>query len=268
MTKKEIAPVEEAPAELVAETAQEPTIMGMLAEAVRDPDFDANKLEQLIMLKERVDATEAKKAFIDAMAEFHEDPPRLIKTKEGNNCKYAPLDDSIKLIRPALLAVSITPSWETEQLPNGHIMVTCILSHRLGHEKTSSLSGAAEDSGSKNPTQGIGSTVSYFKRYTLEANCGLVAEGEDTDGNVEPVWTGPLGKTKLAEAGRVLGKAIREAETLEELTLAQVEYVEIIDQLRTDLPRWYYGDDDSPGLAKSIIAKRESIEFPPEQRKD
>ncbi len=167
-----------------AVVAKEPSIMGLLADAVKDPEFDANKLEQLIMLKERVDATEAKKAFIDAMAEFNADPPKLVKNSAGNNSKFARLDNSIQLIRPALLRVGITPSWETEQLENGHVMVTCILSHRLGHERKSSLSGAAEDSGSKNATQGIGSTVSYFRRYTLEAVCGLVAEGEDTDGNV------------------------------------------------------------------------------------
>lgn len=183
-----VAEIDKTALEVIAEQEQaleiqEPSIMGMLAQAVKDPEFDANKLEQLIMLKERVDATEAKKAFIAAMAEFHKDPPIIVKSKEGNNCKFADLGASIKLIRPALLRVSITPSWETEQLPNGETMVTCTLSHMLGHEKSSSLSGAPEDSGSKNAVQGVGSTVSYFKRYTLEAVCGLVAEGEDTDGN-------------------------------------------------------------------------------------
>jgi len=191
--KNEIAVADETPSTDVAVVDQEPSIMGMLAQAVKDPDFDANKLEQLIKLKERVDATEAKKAFQEAMFRFHENPPIIKKTKsvygkdrsKGPQYHYPDFAETVRLVRPALRAVGIIATWSSEPLDNGMTRVTCTLRHALGHEEHSSMAGAPETGGSKNAIQGVGSADSFLRRYTYLSATGLVAEGDDTDGNVE-----------------------------------------------------------------------------------
>lgn len=188
----EIADIDKPTPENTALTVapQEPTIMGMLADAVKDPDFNADKLEQLIGLKERVDATEARKAFIDAMYEFHLDPPKIVKSKPvygkdkgaGPQYHFAEFDETVRIVRPALLKVGIVATWASESLEGDVTRVTCILRHKMGHEETASMAGAPEAGGSKNAIQGIGSSSSYLRRYTYLLATGLVAEGDDTDG--------------------------------------------------------------------------------------
>jgi hypothetical protein len=58
------------------------------------------------------------------------------------------------------------------------IVVTCILS-KGGYREENSLPGPADTSGSKNPIQAIGSTVTYLERITLKAALGLSATDDD-----------------------------------------------------------------------------------------
>lgn len=253
-------------AHIVVHTEVEPSIMGMLADAVKDPGFDANKLEQLIMLKERVDATEAKKAFQEAMFTFQQDPPKIIKDApvygkdkdKGAQYYFAKFEKTMNDVRPALLKVGIVPTWSSEPLDNGMTKVTCMLRHKLGHEETASMAGAPEAGGSKNAIQGIGSSVSYLRRYTFLSVTGLVAEGEDTDGNA-PAWTGPLNKTTLKKRGQTLVTSVVHATILEDLTAINEEYGDVMIQMQKDLPEWYFGDDNQPGVQKAMIDKREEI---------
>lgn len=176
--------------EIVEQKQAAPDTMDMIMMAVKDDGIDADKLEKIIAMKERVDATEARKAYIDAMARFHESPPVIAKTKpvygkdksKGPQYFFADFSDVIKVVRPALLKVGIIANWESEPLGNGITKVTCTLKHNLGHEESSSLAGGPEAGGSKNAVQAIVSTDSYFRRNTLMSVAGLVAEGEDDDG--------------------------------------------------------------------------------------
>ena len=193
---------------LPATTMPEDTsIMGMLAAAVKDPDFDADKLEKLIQLKNQVDAVEAKKAFNDAMYEFHLAPPVIVKNKpvygrdatKGPQYHFADFGDTVRAIRPALLKVGIVATWSSEPTGNGETQVTCMLRHRLGHEERSTMAGTPETGGSKNAIQGVGSSDSYLRRYTLLSVTGLVAEGEDNDGQGGQQIDGPISEEMLSE---------------------------------------------------------------------
>jgi hypothetical protein len=82
--------------------------------------------------------------------------------------------------------VDITHRWKSTDLPGGYTRVTCFLRHRLGHEEEgASLAGPADQSGGKNPIQGVGSSTAYLERYTFLATCGLVPTGMDKDGNAD-----------------------------------------------------------------------------------
>ena len=101
--------------------------------------------------------------------------------KGGNNphfkSKYSELSDVWEACRKPLadneLAVIQMP-----QAKGGEIRLTTILSHSSGEWFKSSLT--AMDA--KNNVQGVGSVITYLRRYSLMAMVG-VAPGEDDDGN-------------------------------------------------------------------------------------
>ena len=61
------------------------------------------------------------------------------------------------------------------------VEVTCILTHREGHSEATSMQLPVDLTGSKNPVQAAGSSVSYGKRYTVSALLNLTSRGEDDD---------------------------------------------------------------------------------------
>lgn len=173
----------------VAQLAPAVTPMQMLQIAV-EKGADVAMLEKLMGLQERWEANEARKAFVAALNAFKAEPPTVIKNKHvgfesrktGDKTDYdhATLDQVVGVIAPALSHHGLSHRWQTKQ-ENGLITVTCILMHALGHSEEVSLTAGADMSGSKNPIQAVGSTVTYLQRYTLLAITGLAAKGQDDD---------------------------------------------------------------------------------------
>ena len=74
--------------------------------------------------------------------------------------------------------------------------MTCILAHKDGHSEETTLTAPPDTSGSKNAIQSTGSSVTYLKRYTLEAVTGIVTSDDDNDGGA-PLET--ITETQQAE---------------------------------------------------------------------
>ena len=153
-------------------------------------DMDVAKLKELLELQERWDATQAKKAYVQAMADFKENPPEILKdkhvshpTKQGGQKEYnhATLYNVTTTINTELSKYGLTASWKTSQ-ENSSVKVTCIITHILGHSEETFLFAPSDPSGGKNPIQAIGSTVTYLQRYTLLALTGLATYEQDDDG--------------------------------------------------------------------------------------
>jgi len=142
---------------------------------------DLATIEKFMDLKERQDATEAKKAYISAMSKFRSDCPSIVKTKQGHNSKFAGLAETVDQLKSLLSSCGLSHSWKTEQTEN-KITVTCIVTHIGGHCESTALTSDPETSGSKNSIQAIGSAVEYLKRYTFFAILGLSSGDEDNDG--------------------------------------------------------------------------------------
>jgi len=162
---------------------QEVTPMAMLQTAM-EQGADLDKMQKLMDLQERWEAGQAKKSYISAMTKFREDCPDISKTRKGHNCKYAGLAETIQQIKMTLSDHGLSHSWKTEQIDK-ETKVICTVTHIDGHAESTSLSAAAETSGSKNSIQAIGSTISYLERYTLFAILGLASSDMDTDGNIQ-----------------------------------------------------------------------------------
>lgn len=166
------------------------TPMQMLQLAV-EKGADVAQLERLMALQERWEATQARKAYVEAKAAFYREAPEITKNKhvgftskrtgDDTNYWHATLDHVVETASPVLAKHGLTHSWSTSQDDKG-IEVTCILRHVMGHEERVSLKALPEMSGTKNPIQGIGSTITFLERYTFMAVTGLAAKNQDEDG--------------------------------------------------------------------------------------
>jgi len=140
---------------------------------------DIDQIEKLMQMQERYDAKQAKSAFLSSLTKFQSIVPRITKSKQGHNYKYAPLADIVEQIRDYLQDCGL--SFRFEQRHKENIEVTCIISHIEGHSESTTMEATADTSGSKNSVQAVGSTVQYLQRYTLIGALGLTTADEDID---------------------------------------------------------------------------------------
>ncbi len=153
----------------------------LLALAV-EKGADLAQLEKLMDLKERFDASEARKSFYFAMSEFQSTSPSIVKKKAGHNYKYAPLGDIAEQIRSQMRACGLSYRFEMEH--GDAISVTCLVTHLDGHSESTTMSGQPDESGSLSGIQSRASTVTYLQRYTLISALGLTTADEDMDGRL------------------------------------------------------------------------------------
>ena len=147
---------------------------------------DLAQLQALMDMKDRWEASEARKAYVAAMNTFKKAPPELEKTKlvsfGQTSFKHATLDKVCAVVGAALSQHGLSHRWEVQQ-DAAAIKVTCVLTHELGHSERVTMQAGADTSGSKNAIQAIGSAVTYLQRYTLLAATGLAAKDQDDDCN-------------------------------------------------------------------------------------
>lgn len=145
---------------------------------------DLEKLEKLLALQEKWEANEARKLYHRAMASFKETPLKIMKDKKVKYLQvqysHASLANVVDQITKELSKNGLSASWNTKQ--NGAITVTCKITHVMGHCEETTLTAAADTSGSKNSIQAIGSTITYLQRYTLLSALGLATHDQDNDG--------------------------------------------------------------------------------------
>ena len=177
----------------------ESPLMAAAALVQKDGNMDVGKLKELLDLQERWEANEAKKAYVQAMSEFKENPPEILKDKKVSykDVKYShsSLHNVTACINKALSEHGMTASWVTSQ-DNGSVKVTCKITHVMGHSEITCLSAPPDTTGSKNAIQAIGSTVTYLQRYTLLALTGLATHDQDDDGAGSGEPPKPKEKTK------------------------------------------------------------------------
>ena len=167
---------------------QRPSLLDIIDRASKEK-VDVTTLKELWAMNLDWEANEARKAFVVAMNNFKAAPPTITKNKHvqfgQTEYKHATLDHVCDAVIGTLSKHGISHRWKIEQA-DAWIKVTCVLTHEQGHSEETTLLGAADNTGSKNSIQAIGSTVTYLQRYTLLAACGLAAANTDTDGKGEP----------------------------------------------------------------------------------
>lgn len=177
MSKSEVVTIEPKTTAIAAASPYE-----LIRTAVQQ-NMDVEKLSKLMDLQERWEAGEARKAYFDAFSAFQSLVPIIKKTSQGHNCKYAALGDIAQQIRPALEQAQLSYRFDIQDL--GEVInVTCIISHRAGHQEKNTMSAKPDTTGAKSAIQAQGSTVTYLQRYTLIGALGLTTADEDIDGRL------------------------------------------------------------------------------------
>ena len=172
--------------------------LAMIERAARDPQVDIDKMERLFAMRERMQAQEAKAAYLKALADLQPKLPVIgkrgiinknEKDDRGNKTggqvamtKYAKWEDVVEGITPVLAAHGFSLSFRVAQPTLDRIIVSGVLGHRDGHTEETSISLPIDATGAKNNVQGWGSSVSYGKRYTAFALLNISAREEDDDG--------------------------------------------------------------------------------------
>jgi len=105
----------------------------------------------------------------------------VLKTETNSHFKnkYADLAVCLEAVNNALLENGIAVYQETFDVQDGVTVETCFL-----HESGEMLRmGKLHVPASKHDPQGYGSALTYARRFSLMAACGIAAVGEDDDGN-------------------------------------------------------------------------------------
>ena len=177
---------EEYTAEVVIPNRTPAAMMQIALEHNADPAV----LQKLLDIQEQWEATQARKAYVDAMTKFKSECPAVLgkdatvdfpTSKGRTRYTHATLGGIVSTITPMLSQNGLSISWETTQ-GNNMVSVTCHITHCLGHRESTTLVGPRDESGNKNMIQAVGSAVTYLQRYTLLSALGLATADQDNDG--------------------------------------------------------------------------------------
>ena len=115
-------------------------------------------------------------AFVKAQQAFQ--PALKTATNPHFKSKYADLSACVEAVIDALNANGIALMQHSSESESGVIVETVFL-HESGEELRS---GKLHVPASKNDPQGYGSALTYARRYSLMAACGIAPEDDDGNG--------------------------------------------------------------------------------------
>ena len=217
-----------------ARARREPSIMEIISAVAANPEVDVAKMRELLALKLDVERRDAEIAFNQAMARLQ---PRLPRVKKNGAIdfgggkpamKFARWEDIDTAIRPRLTEEGFSLSFTAQPAPAG-VLMTCTISHILGHSKSSQMQLPPDTGPGRNALQAIGSAHSYGKRYLTLDMLNIITEGEDSDGSkAYPLTAEQLNNVRsMVDACELKGQPLKSF-----LTFAGAATVEMIQQHR------------------------------------
>lgn len=190
------------PAPVATPASPDDAILALIERAARDPAVDIDKMERLFGMHERMKATNAKAAFLAALAQMQAEMPAVARRgKAHNDKKYARFEDIVETVRAPLQNHGFSLTFRLEQQTD-KLRVTGVLGHSGGHAEQTDILLSADASGSKNAVQAWGSSVSYGKRYVAMALLGIATEDDD-DGKAAGSGA-PLSAEQMTELQRLI----------------------------------------------------------------
>ena len=174
--------------------------LAVIAQAAADPNCKPENMRALLDMQKEIAAEEARMAFTTDFIAMQAELPvinakgRIEIIKKGSDGQrikgrdpveqstpYATFNEINRVTRPILQKHHFALSFTTDVAAGGGVglVVRGVLKHERGHQETATLSLPLETSGSKNNVQGVGSSMSYGKRYAAVALLNLVSEAQE-----------------------------------------------------------------------------------------
>lgn len=174
----------------LTKTAEETkAVNGFITEAIAK-GLPVETMEKLFSLREKVKAEYAKEEFMKAMANFQKDCPVIEKTNPVKNKSgqvvyhFANLGDIVTQVKKPLGDNGLSYDFVTEDLKD-FLKVTCVVTHALGHSKSSSFQIPIGTEAYMTDVQKYGARVTFAKRYSFCNALGILTNDEDVDGKEE-----------------------------------------------------------------------------------
>jgi hypothetical protein len=183
---KEIGPTSALPVPRTEASA----VLHMIERAARDPSVDIDKLQQLMAMRERIEARTAEADFDRALTAAQAGMGR-VRTDSNNpqtKSRYASYGALDAAMRPVYTNNGFALSFNTENPAPDIVRVICRVSHQNGHSRTYQIDMPADGKGAKGgdvmtKTHATGSAVSYGMRYLLKMIFNIAVSDRDDDGN-------------------------------------------------------------------------------------
>lgn len=162
-----------------------------LLQAAIEKGFDANRIAQFMDLQDRMEKKQALEEYIAAMNRCQKRMPIVVRDSENKqtNSRFARLEAVANKIKPIYTEEGFTLEFGEEDSPlEKHRRIVCEVQHIGGHLKKFHLDSPIDDVGAKgtaNKTavQGLGSLVTYLRRYLTLMVFNIVIADSDNDGN-------------------------------------------------------------------------------------
>ncbi len=175
-------------------------LMVVFANAAADPKCDTQKMRELKDLMAELKREEAEVAFTEAYIEMRAEMPTI--NKDGmidhgsgkQKTRYSSYENIMDVAQPILTRHKFMMTALAEPKPDGvgvriHGTLTRVHETQYGktvHKIETLIDVPPEESGSKNKAQGVGSSLSYSKRYAAIGLLGIISrapQDRDRDGN-------------------------------------------------------------------------------------
>ena len=171
-------------------------LLSAVIQAASDPRVDVAKMQALLAMKERIDLAEAERQFNIAMNLVQSELRPVVRESENQSTKsrYTKLEKLSAAIGPVILTHGFSVSYDSPAWEGTKVTVGCTLAHCGGFSRHYQLAGDLDTAGpqgkaNKTAIQGLGSTVSYLRRYLKLMMFDVVLVDEDNDGQATRIIT-------------------------------------------------------------------------------
>lgn len=183
----------------------------LLSQAIKQ-NVGIEVLEKLLDMRDRIQAEEAKRAYMSAMSAFQAECPIIKKSKSvkekaekggKERYKYATIDCIVKAVQPLLKKHEL--SYNIKTLMEENAVTTIVTAcHVLGHREETSFSAPIDKTAYMSEPQKWASAATFTKRNAFCNAFGILTGDDDNDGD-----TGDAEKNK-AKPEKLTGKEIDE----------------------------------------------------------
>lgn len=239
-------------------TTGEPSQTGMsidvmfqsILEAVKDPSVDPAKARELLAIQTDMMDRVAQQQFFAAMHRAVSGMPTIAKNgailnKSGQvQSRYSTFEAIDAIVRPIANAEGLAYTFDIGESDRGLLTVSMLVMHTGGGSKTyGPMPVPADTSGSKNATQGAGSSTAYGKRYVLCAGFNIITSGQDTDGVTTAVTSDGMeylrdeGQKAAAKGSKQLGIWSRKLTNAERGWLVDQNLVQALKDAAADIDK-------------------------------